>query len=156
MLPDGTKQTCNVDCYVIEPESPATGPRCLYQGLSYYPNSVFYAPDDCNVCTCEASGEISCTTKTCAACDPSTSDHRREYLTHAVDGGTRLATSTECATLVIDCGGVASMFRNACGCGCEQPASCPEVFNCRGAKPGGPSCDVMKMTEACPFSEILF
>lgn len=50
------------------------------------------------------------------SCDPST-EYNRKYI---IDG----------CPADWGCDGNTTKFQNACGCGCEQDPSCPEMFNC--------------------------
>jgi hypothetical protein len=79
------------------------------------------------------------------ACDPEL-EHDRNYI-----GDLEL-----CARVDFDCAAPTKMFFSACGCGCEQDASCPPAFDCG---PGERIAPELACTEEnllrCPFSEIL-
>lgn len=42
--------------------------ECNYKGQTYNVGQKFPAGDDCNTCTCESNGRVSCTEKTCCMC----------------------------------------------------------------------------------------
>jgi hypothetical protein len=72
------------------------------------------------------------------ACDPE-SEHNRNYV----------ALGDACLTVKYACPENTDSFRNDCGCGCEQDASCPEYVDCM---PGGdlpPECSDETL---CPFT----
>ena len=119
---------------------------CQYGGTMHAAGTTFYATDDCNVCSCEASGVVSCTKKTCAPCDSSVDDHRHGYIGKS---------PMECSTIRYKCGPNTEPFINDCGCGCEQAASCPEYFDCQPS-PGSPPCDTQALMMQCPYSGIAF
>lgn len=56
--------------------------------------------------------------------------------------------------MVIDfvCPELTTYFGNACGCGCEQSADCPEYFNCMPPSP----CDEDAIKTKCPYSGIAY
>jgi hypothetical protein len=92
---------------------------------------------------------ICCSTIWCASSSPSSDagacNPDTEYNRHYV------ATSpSQCATARFACEANTTLFSNACGCGCEQPASCPQAVDCLpGPGPSDPLCADPTM---CPFS----
>ena len=59
-----------------------------------------------------------------------------------------VAQGSECVDLDFSCPEHTTAFDEPCGCGCEQPATCPEYVDCM---PGGevdPLCD----SNECPYS----
>jgi hypothetical protein len=114
-------------------------PSCVYAGASYPVGASYPALDGCNTCTCQPDGTSACTKLACA-CDAS-----KEWWRHYV--GTSPAA---CAVIDPACPANTTGFTNDCGCGCEQAASCPEIFDCMPPK----SCDVAALKAMCPFSTI--
>ncbi|HTM46076.1 MAG TPA: hypothetical protein VL137_14040 [Polyangiaceae bacterium] len=91
---------------------------------------------------------ICCSTIWCAGAsssDAGTCNRDAEYNRHYV------ATSvSECTTVRYACEANTTAFQNACGCGCEQPTSCPQAVDCMpGPGPSDPLCTDRTM---CPFS----
>jgi hypothetical protein len=91
---------------------------------------------------------ICCTTIWCArtddagACNPTT-----EYNRHYVSTG-------QCETIDYACPANTTMFGNACGCGCQQDASCPQYVDC---EPGtGTLAPMCSNYNQCPYSTRLF
>lgn len=115
---------------------------CSYAGKTYKPGDVFPALDGCNSCQCGATGAVSCTEKACTTCSP-----KDEWWRHYV--GT---SPQQCALIDFMCPASTGYFANACGCGCEQAASCPQWFNCMPPA----SCDPAKIKEQCPYSGIAY
>lgn len=114
---------------------------CSYNGQSYVPGDVFPAGDGCNSCTCLDDGSVACTDMACA-CDPA-AEWWRDYVGMSPE---------ECALIDFGCPPNTTGFENACGCGCEQSKDCPQFFDCMPPNP----CDVQKIKEQCPYSEIAF
>lgn len=114
---------------------------CTYAGGTYAVGSSFPATDGCNTCTCESGGLVGCTEIACA-CDPK-AEWWRDYA--ATDPQT-------CQVIDYICPPNTTGFSNACGCGCEQDASCPEWFDCM--PPAG--CDVAALEAKCPYSGIAY
>ena len=79
----------------------------------------FPSLDGCNTCTCGPDGAVSCTEIACA-CDPA-----KEWWRHYV-----ALDPASCAAIDYACPPNTTMFSNACGCGCEEDASCPPFFDC--------------------------
>lgn len=117
----------------------ACAPVCVYAGVEYQPGDSFPALDGCNTCTCDAGGTIGCTEIACA-CDPA-KEWWREYTS---------MDPQECMLLDFDCGPNLTRFDNTCGCGCQQSEACPPVFDCMPPA----QCDVAKIQEECPYSDI--
>lgn len=115
--------------------------ECLYEGVTYQTGDTFPSIDDCNTCTCEAGGGVSCTEIACA-CDPE-SEWWREYVS---------LDPNECAVIDYACPENTTGFSNACGCGCEQSAECPEWFDCMPPSP----CDPQQIAIDCPYSGIAY
>ncbi|MCB9733180.1 MAG: hypothetical protein H6745_11270 [Deltaproteobacteria bacterium] len=104
------------------------------------------SPDACTTCVCDGQGNVVCARDDAScACDPA-SEHNRHYV----------ADAQTC--MVIDlaaCPENTDYFSNACGCGCEQSANCPQWFNCMPS-PDGPPCDVEAIHRECPYSGIAY
>jgi len=99
------------------------------------------ADDGCNTCSCTNGGIWACTEMACQ-CNPDT-EWNRNYMS---------TDPSECAFLDYACPGNTVDFANDCGCGCEQPDSCPEWFNCMPPT----ECDPEQITLECPYSEIAY
>jgi hypothetical protein len=84
--------------------APAT---CSYDGQTYQPGDEFEATDNCNTCSCNASGSVSCTKKACT-CNPAT-EPNRNYV----------GTPQQCMFIRYSCPAGQVPFSNSCGCGCE-------------------------------------
>lgn len=110
---------------------------CYYAGTLYQSGDSFPALDGCNTCTCDEGG-IACTEIACA-CDPA-KEWWRSYVGNA----------EECQVIDFDCSDPTTSFFNQCGCGCEQPSWCPQVFDCEPPK----ACDVEQIQQMCPMSQI--
>jgi hypothetical protein len=91
---------------------------------------------------------ICCSTIWCAlistadagACDPS-----KEFNRHYVG-----SSPEECSLVDYACPENTTMFGNACGCGCQQDASCPQVVDCM---PGpGTSNPLCSDSRQCPYT----
>jgi len=113
---------------------------CAYGGKVYQMGESFPALDGCNKCTCTDQG-VSCTELMCA-CDPD-KEWWRQYV--AKD-------PKQCAVIDYACPPNTKGFENACGCGCEQDASCPQWFDCMPPSP----CDPAAIKEKCPYSGIAY
>ena len=129
--PDGTVSCTEADCAKI----------CTYGGKEYGPGEDFPALDGCNKCECLGDGSVSCTEINCP-CDPA-KEWWRDYV--AEDPQT-------CAVIDYACPENTVAFSNACGCGCEQDASCPQYFDCM--PPAG--CNVPDLKKKCPYSGIAY
>ncbi len=116
-------------------------PICVYEGAEHQPGESFPSIDGCNTCTCMDDGTVSCTEIACP-CDPP-NEWWREYAS---------LDAQECLLLDFACPANTLRFDNACGCGCEQDASCPQFFDCMPPA----QCDVQALMEQCPYSEIAF
>ncbi|MEB2311064.1 MAG: hypothetical protein OZ921_02005 [Sorangiineae bacterium] len=112
---------------------------CVYGGVEHEVGESFPARDGCNTCTCQPSG-VSCTDMACA-CDPAR-EWWRDYIA---------SSPSKCAAAVYTCPEHTTQFANACGCGCEQDASCPESIDCM---PPAPDCDALRAR--CPYSSVAF
>lgn len=131
---------CNT-CYCDESgQSACTGaycaPECVYAGATYQVGESFPALDGCNTCSC-TDGGISCTKVGCA-CDP-----QKEWWRHYV-----ALSPSECAVIDYGCPENTKGFENACGCGCEQDASCPPTIDCL------PPTDCSDLVKKCPYSAV--
>jgi hypothetical protein len=74
------------------------------------------------------------------SCDPS-AEHGRHYVTN---------DPRECLLIDFACPTDTDYFDNDCGCGCEQPADCPEFVNCM---PGnGSGSELCTDSESCPYT----
>ncbi|MFT3768349.1 MAG: hypothetical protein QM820_23115 [Minicystis sp.] len=114
---------------------------CTFEGKTYQWGDSFPAGDGCNICTCSDGGLISCTKLACT-CNPQ-SEWWRHYVADS---------PAECQVIDFACQPNTTMFANACGCGCEQDASCPKFFDCQPPN----QCDLEKIMAECPFSGIAF
>ena len=112
-------------------------PTCTYAGQQYQDGEQFPSLDGCNTCTCSG-GAVSCTELNCP-CEPA-NEWWREY--QSLD-------PLQCASMTYSCPEHTLPFENACGCGCEQDASCPEWIDCMPPSPCDPT-----LIEKCPFSGI--
>lgn len=113
-------------------------PVCVYAGVEYPAGATFPALDGCNKCTCNSDGTVGCTEIACP-CDPA-NEWWRNYV----------ATNPKtCEVIDYACTGNTTPFTNACGCGCEQDASCPQVIDCKPPKPCDPA-----LIEKCPYSYV--
>ncbi|WP_437604000.1 hypothetical protein WMF28_20690 [Sorangium sp. So ce590] len=132
--------TCSVDGKVVCTDAgcPET---CAYGGASYEPGGSFPSLDGCNTCTCLAGGDVACTERACA-CDPKT-EWWRSYVGSSPE---------ECTLIDFICPESTAYFQSACGCGCEQDASCPPSFDCMPPEP----CDVEAIQQRCPYSGIVY
>jgi von Willebrand factor type C domain len=110
---------------------------CYYAGALHQSGDTFPSIDGCNNCTCDDGG-IACTEIACP-CDPA-KEWWRSYI-----GG-----PGDCAVIDFDCAAPTNAFENECGCGCEQPAWCPQVFDCQPPTP----CNVEEIAQLCPMSQI--
>jgi hypothetical protein len=115
----------------------ACAPTCTYAGVVYQIGDEFASLDGCNKCSCTESG-VSCTELPCA-CDPA-KEWWRDYIG---------SSPQQCALIDFACPPNTIGFQNACGCGCEQDASCPQFIDCM---PPAPNCEAMK--EKCPYSGV--
>jgi hypothetical protein len=116
-------------------------PVCIYAGQTYTPGQSFPALDGCNTCTCGEAGTIGCTEMACT-CDPK-KEWYREYVT---------TNPKTCELIDYSCPPNTTGFWNACGCGCEQSASCPEYFDCMPPEP----CNPEALQLECPYSGIAY
>jgi hypothetical protein len=66
-----------------------------------------------------------------------------------------MGTPDTCPVIKYTCPEGTSHFSNACGCGCEQSADCPEWFNCMPG-PDAPPCDTDAIKTKCPYSGIAY
>jgi hypothetical protein len=133
--------TCTCETpFVVSCTTLACGGTCTYGGQSYAPGENFPALDGCNTCSCNVDGSISCTEINCP-CDPA-KEWWREYIGKSPD---------ECKTIKYACPEYTTPFSNACGCGCEQDASCPEWFDCMPPAPCDPD-----MLKKCPYSGVAY
>jgi len=57
-------------------------------------------------------------------------------------------SAQECQTIDYECPEYTTAFSNECGCGCQQPDTCPESIDC---EPGG-TVDPLCNSEECPYS----
>ncbi len=107
---------------------------CLYAGKEVLSGATIPDRDGCNSCTCEFAA-ISCTKKACT-CDPA-KEWWRNYV----------ATSAkECSLVDFTCDAGATPFSNDCGCGCEEPSTCPQFAQC------DPAYDCAKILADCPYA----
>jgi hypothetical protein len=110
---------------------------CLYEGAWRYSNKDFSDRDGCNTCSCYL-GTVSCSAEPTCSCDPP-HEWWRSYVS---------TNPAECTALDYACEGELKPFSNACGCGCEEPTSCPEYAQCdAGVEPE----DCQRMLAVCPY-----
>ncbi len=74
-----------------------------------------------------------------SACSP-----MEEYYRHYVS-----TTPETCLLIDYSCPAGTRYFGNDCGCGCEQPTSCPEWVNCQ---PGQDRVSALCNSEECPYT----
>lgn len=115
------------------------GPACVYGGKPYEIGQTFPSMDGCNTCTCSQPKVVSCTTKACT-CDPA-KEWWKKYI--STDPG-------KCALIDYECPENTKTFQNACGCGCEQDASCPPTIDCM------PPANCGDLKKKCPFSGVAY
>jgi hypothetical protein len=129
-------------CKKADAASPGTCVKACMEGRTARAlGETFPASDGCNTCTCSESG-VACTEKACQ-CDPER-EKNREY---------RIRDQNQCKAALYRCPEGAKPFVNTCGCGCEQPASCPQNFNCMPG-PGAAPCNMDEIKKKCPLSVI--
>jgi hypothetical protein len=116
---------------------------CEYAGVEHAVGESFPATDGCNTCTCAEGGDVACTEMACP-CDPDT-EYNRDYK----------GDSETCKQIRFSCPDNTTMFSNDCGCGCEQPDTCPEYFNCMPGPDVAP-CDAQTLLAECPYSGIAY
>lgn len=116
-------------------------PACVYAGQEYWPGDTFPAIDGCNTCECTADGTVACTEIACS-CDPQ-AEWWRDYVS---------TDPQECQLIDPNCPANTASFGNACGCGCEQSAECPQYFDCMPPN----QCDVPALHEQCPYSDFAY
>jgi hypothetical protein len=131
--PEGTVACTRIACSTT----------CNYGGNTYKTGDSFPSTDGCNTCSCSEGGVVACTEKACAPkCDPAT-EFNRKYV----------GTPEQCMLIRFVCETGTSYFSNECGCGCEQPADCPEWINCMP----GPKVSTCSADRArCPFSQVAY
>jgi hypothetical protein len=77
-------------------------------------------------------------------CNPEL-EHNRNYL----------GDPDRCLLIDYTCASPTMSFYNACGCGCEQDATCPETFDCRaGARIAPKLACTPENLARCPFSAV--
>jgi len=155
-LPDSKKlirvgTSINVDCNTcvctlggsLSCTEMACAETCSYGGSTYNVGDTFKSTDGCNTCSCGTGGSVACTEKACAPkCDPAT-ELNRKYM----------GDPSTCMLIRFACEPNTTMFSNDCGCGCEQPADCPEWINCM---PGPSSTTCAALREKCPYSQVAY
>jgi hypothetical protein len=106
-------------------------------------DTLIASPDACPAGTQCYSISLCCTQIWCAkassVCNVST-----DYNLHYV--GT---SSAQCQTIKFVCPTNTTMFSNACGCGCQQSASCPEYVDCM---PGPSTPNSLCSDNTCPYT----
>ncbi|MBI4509230.1 MAG: protease complex subunit PrcB family protein [Deltaproteobacteria bacterium] len=123
----------NGACVVVE------GKYCEYNGRRYKVGESFPADDGCNRCSCLESGFVACTERACPVeCDYN--NYNKKWLSKSFEECTRMGDYM--------CVDGTKSFVNSCGCGCEQPADCPEWINCM------PPRDCSAERARCPFSQV--
>ena len=134
----------------------------------------------CDVCYCEANGEVMCIALPCTTCAYEGAEYGPGQSFPSSDGCNScfcgddgqvactdmactcdaasewwrdyVATPEGCMVIDFACPANTSYFANSCGCGCAQAADCPEWFNCMPPAP----CDVAKIEAQCPYSGIAY
>jgi hypothetical protein len=81
---------------------------------------------------------ITCT-KPSVACDRA-AQYNRSYTE---------ADVSRCSSIKFECVAGTQPFSDSCGCGCEQPATCPRYVDCM---PGGTSDPLCSNATSCPFT----
>lgn len=120
-------------------KKPCPMPGCDVDGQHIGVGASFPAGDGCNTCTCMEDGGVACTKMACQC------DQKTEWWRHYV------GTSPEmCMLIKFACVANTSYFANACGCGCEQSADCPQVLTCDDSA----GCDLEALKAQCPLSEV--
>ncbi len=64
------------------------------------------------------------------------------------------SSQDECALIDFICPDHTTMFGNGCGCGCEQPGTCPEYVDCMPSL-DGPAAALCSSNE-CPYSQRVY
>ena len=105
---------------------------CEYGGATYTVGQSFPSTDGCNTCSCTPTGTVACTERACVA------DWNKHYV----------GTPAQCPLIRYTCIPGTTAFSDARGCGCEQPADCPQWINCQ------PPRDCSADRTRCPFSQI--
>ncbi len=119
---------------------------CFYNGAQHSVGENFPSADGCNTCVCGPDGGVGCTKRACLpppSCDPS-KEPNRKYVAHSPE---------QCMLVRYACEPNTVGFSNACGCGCEQPATCPAFINCMPG-PGPSSCAADRAR--CPYTPVAF
>jgi hypothetical protein len=77
-----------------------------------------------------------------SSCDPAT-EYNRKYVT---------TNPSSCLLIDYACPPTTEAFQNGCGCGCEQPASCPEFVDCAPRVDTRPPDPLCADSGACPYT----
>ena len=117
--------------------SGVTCTTCYYTGELHQSGESFPSVDGCNTCTCDGGG-VACTEIACA-CNPE-GEWYRDYV----------GDPESCQVIDYVCPDGTTSFFNECGCGCEQPTSCPKAFDCMPPS----ACDIQSLQQLCPYSGI--
>jgi hypothetical protein len=121
--------------------------QCIYGGAAYGPGETFASLDGCVSCQCVPSGSgggtsaVECPPAPASCCDPA-SEWMRRYLANE-PASCSVPDALGCVAPTVP-------FVNDCGCGCEQPSSCPRFFDCT-MQP----CNADAIFAECPYSEVL-
>jgi hypothetical protein len=115
---------------------------CQHAGKAYAVGEGFPSADGCNTCSCMEDGSVACTKKACA-CSPETETNRRY----------KMRDASQCKAALFQCDPGTKPFFSDCGCGCEQPATCPQFVNCMPG-PGAQPCNEDEIKKSCPFTQI--
>jgi len=128
------------------PAGGAGGGICHYEGQELGVGESAWDSQSCNICTCEASGDVVCTDDACT-CDARYSECMREYMSD---------DPTDCATLTFDCPEHTTRFDNDCGCGCHQSPDCPTECLCVWGTTSMPDCSRCNAIQReCPYIAIM-
>jgi len=96
--------------------------------------------EDSAVCTTrELCGNSILCQKRSGSCDHE-EELDRDYVAESADG---------CPLIDYVCPEHTTPFSNECGCGCEQPADCPDFVNCAPGSTVDPLCD----SAECPYTD---
>jgi len=105
---------------------------CSYGGQTYNVGDSFPSSDGCNTCSCSSGGLVACTERACLP------NWNKRYV----------GTPQQCQVIRYTCEPGTTHFSDPQGCGCEQPADCPEWINCQ------PPTDCSAERARCPLSQI--
>ena len=128
-------------------------PNCFYNGVEHRLGDKFFAQDGCGQCSCmsvdfsmaEGSGDVFCEDIACQ-CDPSRKSSFLGYIE---------TDPTKCDPIPYMCPENTTVFKNECGCGCEQSVDCPVDFDCTPDPMTMQSACDSALAASCPYSNRL-